>query len=158
MKPIQFHHNLFFAALTFILLIQNSGCNSYRIISSYDLPSPEKYHYTIYGNSLQYPLENTIISNDSISGTVNMTRSYKMNSIHIYPVSDSVIKFYSANTLGVAMSSIAKVEKSGNAEANNHPFEKPKKPKAPVGVVIFGILTTMVALIVRSAWFSLNSD
>lgn len=150
MKFYRDYQRLLFAAAIFILLILNSACNSYRIISSYDLPGPEKYHYTIYGKSLRYPLENTIISNDSISGTVNMKRSYKINSIHIYPVSDSLIKFYSANTLGVPMSSIARVEKSGSAEEKNHPVKKANKQKATAGVIILGVLSAFIYFIVSA--------
>jgi hypothetical protein len=150
MKVYQDHRKLFISAVIFILLIHNSGCTSYRIISSYDLPSPEKYHYTIYGHSSRYPLENTIISNDSISGKVNRNRSYKINSIHIYPVTDSVIKINSENILRIPMNSIARVEKSGSAEEKNHPTKKANKPKAAAGAVILGILTASIYAILHS--------
>ena len=141
---------LFYISVLFILLIQNSGCTSYRIISSYDLPSPEKYHYTIYGHSTRYPLENTIISNDSISGKVNKKRSYKINSVHVYPVTDSVIKIRPDNILRIPMSSIAKVEKSGSSEEKNHPTKKANKQKAAAGAVLFGILTASIFAILLS--------
>jgi hypothetical protein len=156
MKGYRDHQKLLFAAII-IILILNSGCSRYRIISSYDLPSPEKYHYTIYGQSSKYPLENTIISNDSISGKVNLKRSYNINSIHIYPVTDSVIKISQESILSIPLSSIAKVEKSGNAESKSHPREKAKKAKAPAGVIILGILTTCAAFIIIRAWPSLNN-
>jgi hypothetical protein len=155
MKVYRSHQKLLHAFI-FIILIFNSGCSSYRIISSYDLPSPEKYHYTIYGQSLRYPLENVVISKDSISGTVNMNRSYKINSIHIYPVSDSVIKFYTANTLGVPMSSIAKVENSGSADEKNHPAKKVNKPKATAGAIILGVLFSLIYFIIRAQGMSRN--
>lgn len=155
MKTNKSSGRLFIASLIFALLY-NFGCTSYRIISSYDLPDPGKYHYTIYGNKTVFPLENTLISHDSIRGKVNMSRKYLTNSVHIYLVSDYVIKVDPTNRLSIPQNSIARVEKSGNSNAKSRPEQKTSKSKVPAGVVILGILTTAAALIVRSAWPGLN--
>jgi hypothetical protein len=145
-----------FILVIVLIFILNSGCTSYRIISSYDLPDPGRYHYTVYLKNAYHPLENTVIANDTLSGFVSIKHISYINSIRIYPASDSMVKINPSNILTIPMAGIARVEQSGNAETKSHPAKKANKPKAPAGAIILGILTTCAALIVVNAWPSLN--
>ena len=99
-----------------ILLKQLTGCYSFKIISSYDLPYPRKfpYDYTIFSQNLKkFALENIIISNGILSGKiVDSKHSYHKNSIQVYLSSDSVIKIDTLkNILSIPLDSIAQVKK-----------------------------------------------
>jgi hypothetical protein len=139
----------FLVLMIFILLIQLSGCLSYRVISSYELPNSSKYHYTIYSQNSKFPLENTVISNGILSGKVGSRHSSRRNSIHIYLTTDTVIKIDTENILSIPLNRIAKVEKAEVLIEKKPPSHKVKEPKTPFGKVILGLLyiCVMVSLI-----------
>ena len=101
-------------SMIFILLIQLSGCYSYKTISSSDLPlpNPGKYPYVIHSQNSKYLLRNAVISNGILSGkidTVNDSRQIG-GKIHIYLSSDSVMKINKEKILSIPLYGIAKVK------------------------------------------------
>ncbi len=101
-------------SMIFILLIQLSGCYSYKTISSSDLPLPDsgKYPYVIHSQNSKYLLRNAVISNGILSGkidTVNDSRQIG-GKIHIYLSSDSVMKINKEKILIIPLYGIVKVE------------------------------------------------
>jgi len=63
-------------SMIFILLIQLSGCYSYKTISSSDLPLPDsgKYPYVIHCQNSKYLLKNALISNGILSGKIDTVK------------------------------------------------------------------------------------
>jgi len=98
--------------MIFILLIQLSGCYSYKIISSSDLPHPKSQEYTfiIFGQNSRYVLENTVISNGIFSGKINWGIQNIKGNINVYLSSDTVMKINPENILSIPLDGIAKVE------------------------------------------------
>ena len=98
--------------MIFILLIQLSGCYSYKIISSSDLPHPNSYEYTfiINGQNTRYVLENTVISNGIFSGKISSGSQNIKGKINVYLSSDTVMKINPENILSTPLDGIAKVE------------------------------------------------
>lgn len=95
-----------------ILLIQLSGCNSYKIISSSNLPHPISYEYTfiINGQKTRYVLENTVISNGIFSGKISSGSQNIKGEIKVYLSSDTVMKISPENILSTPLDGIAKVK------------------------------------------------
>jgi hypothetical protein len=94
-------------------MIQLSGCYSYKVISSAELPLPDssKYEYIIHSQINKTSLENTIISNGVLSGRIVGGDIFNTGYIiHIYLLSDSVMKINTENILSVPLKGIAKVE------------------------------------------------
>lgn len=98
--------------MIFILLIQLSGCYSYKIISSSDLPHPNSYEYTFIINdqNTRYVLENTVISNGIFIGKLSSGNLYIKGKINVYLSSDTVMKINPENILSTPLDGIAKVE------------------------------------------------
>jgi len=96
--------------MIFILLIQLSGCMSYRIISSADLTDSNKYNYIIHSQKSKYRIENTVISNGILSGKIVVEHSNIGNKVQVYLSSDSMIKINMEKILSIPVDSIAKVE------------------------------------------------
>lgn len=98
--------------MIFILLIQLSGCYSYEIISSSDLPHPDSYEYTfiINGQNTRYILENTVISNGIFSGKISSGSQNTKGKINAYLSSDTVMKINPENILSAPLDCIAKIE------------------------------------------------
>lgn len=134
-----------------VLLIQLSGCVSYRIIPSSDLPDPSRYHYTIYIQNLKFPLENAIVSNEILSGKVNFKHSYRRNVVKVYVSSDSMIKLDTQNTISIPLNRIAKVEKAENGIEKNPSLPKVRAPKTPAKTVALGFVYVILTTITVSA-------
>jgi len=98
--------------MIFILLIQLSGCYSYKTISSSDLPHPNSYEYTfiINNQNTRYVLENTVISNGRFLGKLSSGSLYIKGKINVYLSSDTVMKINPENILSTPLVGIAKVE------------------------------------------------
>jgi hypothetical protein len=100
--------------MIFILLIQLSGCYSYKTISSSDLPLPDssKYPFVIHCQNSKYLLKNTIISNGILSGKIDSVNDSRQvgEKIHLYLSSDSVMKINKEKILSIPLDGIAKVE------------------------------------------------
>jgi hypothetical protein len=101
-------------SMIFILLIQLSGCYSYKIISSSDLPLPNssKYPYIIHSQNSKYLLDNTVISNGILSGKIDTVEDSRHigNKIHLYLSSDSVMKIDKEKILSIPLNGIPKIE------------------------------------------------
>lgn len=99
-----------------ILSIQLSGCYSYKIISRSDLPlvNSNKYTYIIHSQNSKFRLEHTIISDGVLSGKIDTTNNTRHpgGKIHVWLLSDSVMKINAENTLSTPLSNIAHVEKA----------------------------------------------
>ena len=101
-------------SMIFILLMQLSGCDSTKIISSSELPLPDsgKYPYIIHCQNSKYLLKNTIISNGILSGKIDSVNDSRQigKKIHLYLSSDSVMKINKEKILSIPLDGIAKVE------------------------------------------------
>jgi hypothetical protein len=101
-------------SMIFILLMQLSGCYSYRTISNSDLPLSDsgKYSYVIHSQNSKYLLKNTIISNGILSGKIDSVNDSRQigKKIHLYLSSDSVMKINKEKILSLPLDGIAKVE------------------------------------------------
>jgi hypothetical protein len=133
------------ALMIFLLLIQLSGCYSYKIISSSTLPLPDsiKCSYYIHSQNSKYLLENTIISNGILSGKIDTTgNSHRIiNRIHLYITSDSVMKINNGKILSIPLDGIAKV----------------KKAKFEVGktIILVVVCASLCTLVIHAVvWFS----
>jgi hypothetical protein len=100
--------------LIFILLIQITGCYSFKPISASDpaIYQTGKYRYTIHTKGTVYALENPVISNEILSGKAGLSRTYYKNAIEIYPKSGFEIKIDTLNTISIPLESVAKFTKS----------------------------------------------
>lgn len=100
--------------MIFLLLIQLSGCYSYKTILSSDLPVSDsiRYSYIIHGQNSKYLLGNTIISNGMLSGTIDTVKDSRQigKKIHAYLASDTVIKISKGMILSIPLDGMKKVE------------------------------------------------
>jgi hypothetical protein len=116
MKPYSQIQKIISVLMIFLLLMQLSGCYSYKIISSSTLPLPDsiKSSYIIHFQNSKYLLEKAIISNGILSGKIDtMGNSHRIiNRIHIYLSSDSVMKINTGYILSIPLDGIAKVKKA----------------------------------------------
>jgi uncharacterized membrane protein len=56
--------------MIFILLIQFSGCYTYKEITASGLPNSVDYHYIMYYEDANYLLDDVEISNEVITGKI----------------------------------------------------------------------------------------
>ena len=102
------------ALMIFLLLIQLSGCYSTKTISSSTLPLADsiKCSYTVHCHNSKYLLEKVNISNGILSGEIDTMGNsyYTKNRVHIYLLSDSVIKINTGYILNLPLDDIIKVE------------------------------------------------
>jgi hypothetical protein len=114
MKPYSQFQKIIAVLMTFLLLIQLSGCYSTKIISSSTLPLADsiKCSYTIHCHNSKYLLEKVNISNGILSGAIDPKgNSLDMkNRIHIYLSSDSVMKINTGYILSIPLDGIANVK------------------------------------------------
>ena len=139
--------------MIFLLLIQLTGCVSYRLIPNSDLPDYSKHYHVIHSQNSKYPLDNVVISQGLLSGRVNFSQSDKRNSINVYPLSDSVIKIDTGNILSLPLDGIAKVKVPKDyvpkVYIQNGPARKNKsKVKEPIGKTLSTALYTVAGFIV----------
>jgi hypothetical protein len=121
--------------LIFALLIQLTGCYSFKPISESDssLSQTDKYRYRIHTKDMDFQLEYSMISNGILSGKVDFHNLSRIDVIKIYPSSDFVIKIDSLNMISIPLDSIAKFEKSK--------FSVVRTISIPIAIlVIFGIV------------------
>jgi len=114
MKEYSQFQKIISVLVIFLLLLQLSGCYSYKIISGSDLPLPNssKYSYIIHSQNSKYQLKNTIISNGILSGKIDTMEDSRHigNKIHVYLLSDSLIKINKEKILSLPLDGTAKVE------------------------------------------------
>jgi hypothetical protein len=102
--------------LIICLLIQFSGCVSYKIISNSDLPLSGNYLYRIDGLNSTYTLDNTTISDGVLSGKINMAKSSQITKVvHLYLASDSAMMIDENEILTIPLESIVKIEKADSS-------------------------------------------
>ena len=126
--------------MIFVLLIQQFGCTSTKVISTTDLKISPEYGYKVYYGKKLFALQDPVIANGILSGKV-LIKEPKHNSkiILIYPVSDSAISIKSEN-LSMSINKISTLKQVNSA---------PGKTTALVigGVVgIVAIFLTIVAI------------
>jgi hypothetical protein len=114
MKKYSQSQNFISVLMIFILLIQLSGCIGFKNFSRSDfsLPQSSRYHYSIYCQNSNFPLESINISNGILSGKVDFKHTYRRNAIHLYVSSDKVIKISTENILSIPLESVTTVKKS----------------------------------------------
>ena len=139
--------------MIFLLLIQLTGCVSYRLIPNSDLPDYSKHNHVIHSQNSKYPLENVVVSKGLLSGRVNFSNWDKRNSINVYPLSDSLIKIDTGNILSLPLDGIAKVKVPKDylpkVYVQNGPMHKNKsKVKEPIGKTLSTTLYTSAGFIV----------
>lgn len=135
--------NVIIVLIIIILLLPLSGCVSYRLIPSSELPISDKYHYIIRSQNSKLLLRNTLVSNDILSGNKDVRHYLRRNSINIYISSDSVIKYNSDNTVCIPLDKIVKAEKAevGKVNKNHSPHKHNVKTSSkPTGLIVLGIL------------------
>jgi hypothetical protein len=102
--------------LIFALLIQLTGCYSFKPISGSDpsISQTDKYRYIIYNKGVEYSLENPVISNGILSGKykVDLKTAYRTKAIRIFPSPDFVITVDTLSAISIPLDSIAKFKKS----------------------------------------------
>jgi hypothetical protein len=103
--------------MIFILLACLSGCTSTRIISKSDLPLPDsnrysRYPYVVHCEEYSFLLEKPTISNGILSGTLNQVDKsrHPKEKIHLYLLSDSMIKIDEKKILSVPIDEVKEVE------------------------------------------------
>jgi len=131
--------------MIFILLIQLSGCASYRVIPNSDLPDYSRYNHLVLSENAKYPLENVAVSQGLLSGKVNFNQPDKRNTINVYSSSDSVIKIDTENILSLPLDGIAKVKVPRvlvpkEYVPNSQTHKNKSKEKKPVGTILWGLL------------------
>ncbi len=95
--------------ITFILLIELTGCYSTKTISTSEIKKSDIY--LIHCKNSTYPVNNVIISNEILSGSLDagIDNHGKIISNHIYLTSDSAIKIVNY-LISVPVDKIAKIE------------------------------------------------
>ncbi|MBN1183407.1 MAG: hypothetical protein JXB49_14035 [Bacteroidales bacterium] len=109
-KYSQFSESLS-ALMTFILLLQLTGCYSNRVISSSDLVLPyyEKYSYVIRTPDSKYLLNNASISSDTLYGRIIKIESgIAGNKVRLYLSADSLLKVNTFSLVAIPLNNIAK--------------------------------------------------
>ena len=78
--------------MSFIMMIELSGCYTQRILSTSDITSSS--YFLIHCKETVYPACNTIITDEIISGNLDFNTRYltNQNKIHVYLLSDSSLK------------------------------------------------------------------
>jgi hypothetical protein len=114
MKEYSQFQKIISVLVIFLLLMQLSGCYSYKIISSSDLPlsNSSKYSYIIHSQNSICQLKSTIISNGILSGKIDTMEDARHigNKIHVYLLSDSLIKINTEKILSFPLDGTVKVE------------------------------------------------
>jgi hypothetical protein len=131
--------------MIFILLIQLSGCASYRVIPNSDLPDYSNYKHIVHSENTKYPLESVAVSQGLLTGKVNFNQPDKRNTINVYSSSDSVIKIDTENILSLPLDGIAKVKVPKilvpkEYIPNSQTHKNKSKEKKPVGTILWGLL------------------
>jgi hypothetical protein len=145
--------------MIFTLLIELAGCVEYRAIPNTDLPDYRKYNQVIYCEKSKYVLDSAIISNEILSGVIDLKQSDTRKAIHVYPLSDSVIKIDTANFLTLLIDDIEKVKVPKNYIPKEYRYtnssKKNRGEKEPAGKTILYSLYYLAGLIVTSslAWW-----
>jgi hypothetical protein len=102
--------------LIFVLLIQFTGCYSFKPISWSDtsISQTDKYRYIIHTEFKDYALKNPIISNGTLTGNADFEKhSYRTKAIKLYPKPNYFwITIDTLNTISIPLDSIAKFKKS----------------------------------------------
>jgi len=135
--------------MVLVLLIQQFGCVTSKIIPSSSLPSTDPtFAYAVHCHKTVNIMEKIVVSNDTLSGKI-FNRELEIlqtdNFIHIYLYSDSLVKINSDNILSIPLVAIEKVK--GTKEA----------PRKTAFLVIGGLLFATVTIIFISLSKSLNS-
>jgi hypothetical protein len=95
-KYIKSIKSAFSLIMIFVLLIQQFGCTSTKVISTNDLKIYPEYGYKIYYGKKLFALQDPVIANGVLTGKVLIKEPTHMKKIiQIYPVSDSVISIKS---------------------------------------------------------------
>jgi hypothetical protein len=144
--------------MIYVLLIELAGCIEYRVIPNADLPDYSKHNHVIYYEKSKYALDSVIISHEILSGLINLKQSNTRNSIHVYALSESVIKIDTANFLTLLVGDIEKVKVPEKYIPKEYVYaissKRIKGEKEPVGKTVLKSLYYISGLIVTSsiAW------
>jgi hypothetical protein len=145
--------------MIFTLLIELSGCIEYRVIPNTDLPDYKKYNHIIYSKKSKYVLDSAITSTGALSGVIDFRQPDTRNAVHVYPLSDSVIKIDTANFLTLLIDDIERVKVPKEYIPKEYGYtnssQKNKGEKEPAGKTILYSLYYLTGLIVTSslAWW-----
>ena len=95
--------------MSFILMIEFTGCYTTRVISAPEIGSSGKY--LVHCKNSKYQVNDIVISNGILSGKLNLSgENYgSVNKTNIYVSSDSVIKI-NDGLISLPVSSITKIE------------------------------------------------
>ena len=123
--------------ISFLLMIEFTGCYSTRIMSTSEINISDKY--LIHAKKFTLAVDNVVISDGMLSGKINFTKQKHGDSgnTHIYLSSDSALKI-NDNLISLPVGSIATIEQK---------IPNPKKTALLTVLVVAGCLTA-VGLIV----------
>ena len=99
--------------MTFIILIQLSGCYATRTVKSADLtnlPDQFKYNYIIHTDSTKFQIFSVSLSDGKLSGTKSSIRPMGGNSVHVYLSAGTILNPDQMATFKVNMENISKIE------------------------------------------------
>ena len=136
MIGISKHRKSISVILIFLILIQMPGCVSTKVVNSVsDIPVSEKYTYIIHTQKTRYQLLNATFSNGILSGNlINGKHTQTAHKVHLYLLSDSVLKPDSEMRLVLSGDKISKIE-----------LESPSK--GATAILLGGILILVVIII-----------
>jgi hypothetical protein len=125
MKEYSQIQRLISVLIIFILLPYLSGCYSTKIISISDFPLTDsskfyRYPYVVHTELSKFLLEKTRISDDILSGPIKqIDTSYNAkNKVHLYLLSDTVMKWSTGNIVSIPLDGIAKIKIKSFDKAN----------------------------------------
>ena len=117
MREYSHIHEFIAVIMIFVFLACLSGCTSTRIISKSDLPLPDssrysRYPYAVHFEGHMFLLEKSTISNGILSGTLTQVDNsrHPKEKIHLYLLSDSMIKIDEKKILSVPIDEVKEVE------------------------------------------------
>jgi hypothetical protein len=105
--------------MSFILMLEFTGCYSTRILSTSEISSKEKY--SIHSKNSVYYADNAVITDGILSCKLDFSKRDYSNShrTHIYLSSDSLLRITS-DLIFIPISSISKIEQKEKDKAKTH--------------------------------------
>jgi len=94
-----------------VFVTTTSGCYSVKILTTNDIPYPDKSRYTLHGTSVKYNLANAVISEGYLTGSIENPKNIapKNEAVHFYVSPDSTI-IINGDSIKVPFGSIKKIE------------------------------------------------
>jgi hypothetical protein len=94
-----------------VFVTTTSGCYSVKILTTNDIPYSDKSRYTLHGTSVKYNLNNAVISEGYLTGSIEDQKNIapKNEAVHFYVSPDSAI-IITGDSIKVPFGNIKKIE------------------------------------------------